>query len=136
MSNNARSRAASLLRTAKASWRANFSTDLSLSALSNYSISRPGRCRCRAPPTRPPPTSSSLPTPHKQKPLVSFFRRSAAYRRYIVERSPWMDEGRMEEERREETTSIPDSRFGKHDATRFPRFSRLTTIDGDWPRVA
>lgn len=124
LSNNTRSGAALLLRAAKASWRANFYQLIPFRIIQLFNFA--------AGPLPLPRASHLPPSPHKQKSLVSFFHRSAAYRRDIVERSPWTDEGRKEEEKREETTSILDS---KHDATRFPRFSRLTTINGDWPRV-
>lgn len=85
LSNNTRSGAALLLRAAKASWRANFYQLIPFRIIQLFNFA--------AGPLPLPRASHLPPSPHKQKPLVSFFHRSAAYRD-IVERSPWTDEGR------------------------------------------
>lgn len=117
--NNTRSRAALLLRAAKATWRANL---YQLIPFPHYPIIQfRGRTVAVAVAARPPPSPQ-----HKQKrTLVSFFH--AAYRRDIVERSPWNDEGKKEKKRREETTSILDSRFD----TRRDTFSTIFALNNN-----
>lgn len=127
--NNTRSRAALLLRAAKATWRANL---YQLIPFPHYPIIQfRGRTvavavavAARAP--LPPPSIN------RNEHSCRFFTQRIVVTSWNDHRGTMRGKRRRKEEKKLPRFSILDS---IRDATRFPRFSRLTTINGDWPRV-